>query len=328
MNAEQNDQLLNKFEVYLRILKRLQASSVGRYRSHISEFLTWQSRSAQKVLLAISKADVEAYLQHCRSRGNGARIRLAKLSALRNLFGFLVYEKILSTDPTAGIPSPAPDNTPVRVFSRDEVYRLFAAVDPATEKGVRDIVFLVLGVFCGLRANEIAQCSVSDIANYGKNVYITIPNRLKQESRTIPLWRNPGIFVLKLLAARISQGAHGKDPLIIPYYKNGKPRGNRRIALDALDDLIKTIAHNAGIEKPAPATIHLLRSTHARDLQHIEGMDLSRIMQRMGWRQVGPAARYLIGQKEIYRKYKSLKEYWGEFNKIWSRPINRPKGDI
>lgn len=316
-------QHLDKFEQHLRILKGLQASSTGRYRAHVAEFLAWRAGNDQNTAFADMQPfelqqEIEEYLKWCFRKGNANTTRLAKLTAVQNYFRYLVYARELAADPTTDIPKPQADSAAMITFSHPEVLRLFGAIDMTTEKGLRDLVFLILGVFAGFRVSEIVKFNIEDVIDDGEQIDLSIPKTKKKAHRTVWIWKAPGMYVRALLVARISQGARVGDPLLVSYRKNGQPRGNRRLTSCSCDRLLKTLADRAGLRKAAVKT-HMLRATHANDLQVIRGYGLPQILERMGWKHLSTAERYLVRRERIHRVYNNLHEYWIDFTKIWTK---------
>ena len=317
------EEQLDKFEQHLRILKGLMASSTGRYRAHAAEFFAWRAGNDMNSPFVDmepleQRQEVEQYLYWCYRKGNANTTRLTKLTALQNYFRYLVHSGELAADPTENIPKPQADSAAMLTFNRPEVLRLFGAIDISTEKGLRDVVFLALGAFTGFRVSEITKLNIEDVLDDGDQIELSIPKTKKKAHRTVWIWKAPGAYVRALLLARLNQGARIGDPLLVSYLKNGRHRGNRRLTSCSCDRLLKTLAARAGIRKAAVKT-HMLRATHANDLQNIRGYGLPQICERMGWKHFATAERYLVRRERIHRIYNNLHEYWIDFTKIWSK---------
>jgi integrase/recombinase XerD len=302
----------------LRVLRGLQVSSIGKYRAHVAEFFKWRSGNALDGRLdEITQQDVESYLAFCYYQGNGNQTRLSKLVSLQNFFRYLIYTGIIAADPTANIPRPRADKPLMHTFTREEVLRLFAQVDITREKGIRDVVILIFAAFAGFRLSEIINFNLDHITDDGKDLDLSVIKTKRGENRTVYLWKAPAYFVRQLLAARLAdRDARGSDPLIVPYFRNGLPRGNRRLTPSALNRLLKDLTKSAGIRKPT-IKLHSLRATHANTLQHIRGYSLPAIQERLGWKDLSTAGRYLVHRERIHHEYKSLHEYWIDFTKTW-----------
>jgi site-specific recombinase XerD len=309
---------LDGFVKHLRILKGLQDSSVAKYRALVREFFAWRAGNDHDGPLgSISRQDVEEYLYWCYRKGNADASRLTKLTALQSYFRYLVYADIIIEDPTTQIPRPQAVRGFMQTFTRDEVLRMFAVCDPTKEKGLRDIVILILGVFAGLRVSEICKLNTEHVIDDGVDIDLQMTRTKKKSHRTVYLWKAPGAYVRALLLIRMAAGGREGGPLLVSCKKNGQPRGHRRLTPKAVDNLVKTIAQRAGIRKPAIKT-HMLRATHANDLQHVKGYILPAILERLGWKNLSTADRYLVRRDRVHHIYASLHEYWIGFTKLWT----------
>ncbi len=361
MNSEQNEQL-DRFEQHFRVIKGLQASSVAVYRKGVAEFLTWREKNALTTPISSLeplelRKQVETYLNWCYHNGNGNSTRRRKLTAIQNFIRHLVYERLLAVDPTEEIPRPPMDSAAMIPFTRSEVLGMFRAIDITTEMGIRDAVFLIMGVFAGFRVSEITKFNIEDVLDeFDRDrrrpsdphrrepaMNLSIPKTKKKRYRIVWIWKAPAHYVRALLLARISQGARVGDPLLVSYNKNGeandglrsrcrrcdrlekcpaarrrqKENGYQRLTSCACDDILKKLARRAGVRKAAIKT-HMLRATHACDARHIRGYDTFNIMERFGWKNPETAARYITRRDSTYRLYNNWHEYWIDFTKVWT----------
>lgn len=306
---------IDKFEKHLRILKGLAPSSVQAYRRHIEEFLSWRAGNALEG--PATRQNIEGYLEWCFYRGNSSRTRITKTVALQNYFRFLVYTGMQDEDPTATLPRLRAGKPFMQTFNQDEILRMFAVCDVTSGKGLRDAVFLILGAFTGFRVSEITGFNIEQISDDGKDIDLVIPKTKRGAGRSVYLWKAPGMFVRQLLASRIAAGAGIGDPLLVSFYKGSRPRG-KRLSTKALDNLIKQLARRAKLRKPA-VKCHMLRASHANDLQHVRGYTLPAIMERMGWKNLETAARYLVRRDRIHKEHASLHAYWKDFAGVWTK---------
>ena len=306
---------LTGFERSLRVLEGLQASSVNAYCQKIKEFHTWLTgNDIPADPVGLTRKEIELYLEWCFYRGNSNQTRHTKLTALAKFFRYLKYEDIIREDVTANIPKPKITKRLMQAFSKDEILRLFSQIDHTTEKGIRDICILILAAFCGFRVSEIYNLNISDIIDDGKNIDFNVIDSKHGGSRIIYIWKSPGAFIRQYYIIRIGQSAGIHDPFLVSYvWRTAK---GRRLTAGAIEILIKKLALKAGIKRPAIKT-HMLRSSHANDLQSIKGYTLPAIQERMGWKDLSTAGRYLVRRERIHRTYNSLYEYWTEFNHIW-----------
>jgi integrase/recombinase XerD len=312
-----NTDHLSGFIRYLQVLKGLSTASVEVYCSKVKEFFAWlEGNDDVKPVEEITRPDIERYLEWCYYKGNSNQTRHTKLTALDQFFRYLLYEKIISADVTAEIPKPKIFSRRLQTFTREEVLNFFRAVDITTEKGLRDVCIFILAVFCGLRISELYRLRLGDIIEDEGAYDIAIPEDIgkKHHSRTIWLWKSPSAFIRAYVTVRINHGAKINDTFFISY-RFRRP-STRPLDASALNLLLSTYAKRAGIRKTR-ITWHMFRATHANDLQHVEGFTLPAIMERLGWKDLSTAGRYLVRRERIHRLYQSLYQYWLEFNKLW-----------
>jgi site-specific recombinase XerD len=314
MFADQKN-ILDDFEKHLRILKGLVSSSVQAYRRHVEEFLAWRKGNALDG--PATRQSIEGYFEWCFYQGNSNATRITKTTALQNFFRFLLYIGLQDDDPTATLPRLKATRPFMQTFNRDEVLRMFAQCDITREKGLRDAVFLILGVFCGFRSSEIYKFTLGQISDDGTNLDLVIPKTKRGAGRAMYLWKAPAMLIRQLLAARLAAGARTGDPLLVSFRNGGQPCGNR-LNTKSLNSLLKTLSRRAGIRKPT-VKVHMLRATHANDLQHVKGYTLPAICERMGWKQLTTAGLYLVRRERIHKEYPSLHAYWHDFADVWTK---------
>lgn len=311
------------FERYLRILQGLAEKSIAVYTSKVKEFVEWLKGKDMMSSSDIPRHAIEKYLEWCFYKGNSQNTRHTKLIALSKFFGYLRYEGIIEADPTADIPRPRLIRKFIQKFTREDILSLFRVIDISKEKGIRDACILILGAFCGFRADEIIRRTMNDIVDDGKDLDINIPETKQRASRTVYLWKAPALFLRQYYLIRLNQGAGPDDPFLSSY-KRTKATG-RPLTHAAIDNLFKNLAVSAGVRKPR-VRLHMLRATHASDLRHVKGYDTAAICDRLGWKHFSSAEPYFPSRDRIHRTYNSLHEYWIDFPKIWKKEDDNANG--
>lgn len=301
------------FQRSLRVLEGLTEATVVAYTRKINEFAAWlQGNGIPADIATLSRSDIEAYMEWCFYRSNVNITRLTKLTALSKFFRYLKYEGLITEDITLNIPRPRIRKKLMLTFTKDEIIRLFSQCDITKEKGIRNVCLLIFFVFCGLRMNEAITLDLNSIIDDGKDIDIYVKGK-QGHDRQVYIWKVPGIFLRQWYLIRLNHGAKGSDPFLVSC-RGKQPK--RRLTAAPVDYFIKSIARKAGIRR-AEVHTHMLRATHANDLQHIKGYTLPAIQERMGWLDLSTAGRYLVRRERIHRQYDSLHQYWSEFTKIW-----------
>lgn len=307
----------------LRVMDGLKKDTVRAYCVKVRDFLRWLNERPNTAVVEkakeVTRQDIENYLEHCFHEGNKNLTRYLKLLALRKYFGYLKYEQLIEVDITEEIPNPKILKTPQQLFTKEEILKLFACLDPRTEKGLRDCVVLILGAFCGLRIGEISRLDIGDMTNDERLLRINVGNKnfspKKESYRTVNLWKAPSEYVQKWLVIRLNQGAEINNPLLVSVRRGGHPT-NERLTPGGLDKLIKKTAQAANIKKFS-VTMHMLRTSFASNLRHIRGHDVFLIASLMGHRFISSTDAYIPDRSRISREYPSLAAYWREFNHLW-----------
>lgn len=313
------DSYLDGWGELLETIRGLRLTSVDSYRRQVKEFFNWlEGNGCSREVERITRDQIEGYLKWCFYQGNSNVTRGTKLIAIGSFYRYLVYKKIIPKDITADIPRPKVATTFVQKLKREEILKLFGAINILTEKGIRDAVILILGVFCGFRAGEIIKLRVNDIVMDGDGpIDINVINEPKGEPREVYLWKVPSEIVKRWVVIRVNQGVRGDDALLVSYGKGDRLKG-KQLNHSALDQLIKGLAKKAGVKRPKPGIkMHMLRATHASDLRQINGYDLPAIAQRLGHKSISTTDRYIPVRGRIHKEYRSLAAYWSAFPGVW-----------
>ncbi len=319
-------ELLAKWGEHLLILRGMSQKSVGAYRKYIVEFFNWHGRAQgnkEVDVRAITRKDIEKYLEHLFFEAkNSNSTRKVKLITLRSFWRWMMYEGHVSTDVTAGIPPPIVRSKLIQSFTREEVLRMFRKVDIYTAMGLRDNAVLILLAFAGLRVGELCALRMGDLVDDGEHIHIQIPEDIgkKGSSRVVDIWKAPSVFVRQWASLRVSYGAGVGAPVFVSFRKGDKITGNPLVERQ-VDRIVKSYADAAGIRKPR-ITSHMFRATHASDLRYIRGYDIAAIAERLGHRNISTTDRYLPQRGRLKKEYRSLREYWIEWEKIWTGDLD------
>lgn len=103
------------------------------------------------------------YLNHLYKKDLSSRSIARHLSAVRNLFHFLLSEGLIVSDPTEHLTSPKQWSTIPKFLNRDQVDKLVAAPDASKASGVRDQAMLELLYATGIRVSELIHLRTSNV---------------------------------------------------------------------------------------------------------------------------------------------------------------------
>ena len=115
----------------------------------------------------VSERTISEYLFHLRDLGYSETTRARKIASAKSLFGFLVMERVLESNPTANVSTPKigrslPD--PLTIYEMERLLSAPAGVE--TPEAVRDVAMLELLYATGMRVSELISLDLDDVNIY------------------------------------------------------------------------------------------------------------------------------------------------------------------
>jgi integrase/recombinase XerD len=214
-------------------------------------------------------------------RGFGARSSARQLSALRGFFRFLVRERVIPEDPTRLLDRPKISQKLPRVLSFDEIMRLLAAPDVATDRGVMHAAMLHVMYASGLRVSELCALRVSDL---DMQRGLVAPRGKGGKQRLVPVGEVALDHATRYLRdVRPKYARAGERTLFV------SPRGSGRYTRTGFWRIVRRYAVSAGIV-PLPSP-HKLRHSFATHLLR-GGADLRAVQAMLGHADLGTTEIY------------------------------------
>ena len=240
-------------------------------------------------------ADFLTYLEQ--ERGNSARTRNARLSAIRSFYQYAALrhpEHAALIARVLDIPAKRCQRTEIRHLDQPEIDALLAAPDPGTWTGRRDHALLEVAVQSGLRVSELTSLRLSDV-HLGTGPHVRCEGKGRKE-RCTPLSRQTVKMLREWLEER---GGSPGDPLF-------PTRWGAPLSRSAVSRVVARHAAAAGASCPSLSskrpTPHILRHSCAMSLLQA-GCDLAVIALWLGHEQVGTTMRaYLHGDLSIKQR--------------------------
>lgn len=249
--------------------KRVSAHTIGSYRDTFRLLL----RFAQKHLgtspdrltfEAIDAPFITAFLNDLETtRGNGARTRNLRLTAIRSFFRFAAYEMPTHSaqiQRVLAMPTKRFDQRLIHFLTRPEVDALLEAPDRHTWNGRRDHALLLTTLQTGLRLSEVTGLTRPNVV-LDRGAHIDVLGKGRKQ-RAIPLCKP----VTKVLKAWLEELPDSAPDIVFPSVRGG------RLSADAVQHLLKKHVTAASDTCPSlkkkTITFHCLRHTTAMDLLH------------------------------------------------------------
>src|SRR5215831_4606588 len=166
-------------------------NTIEAYRRDLEDFLGFIKERGQE-LTRVAPAEIGAYLRARSEAGLAATSRARRLSAIRQLFKFLVGEGLVADDPTLGISGPKQGRPLPKTLSVAEVDRLIAAAWRRAQtthgrdrvRALRLHALLETLYATGLRVTELITLPRSVLADDGR--ILTVKGKGGRE-RIVPL---------------------------------------------------------------------------------------------------------------------------------------------
>lgn len=292
-----------------RLGKQRQASAhtIAAYRDTLRLLLEFVTRRTGRTPSRLDWEDLDAdtisaFLDHLQAdRGNSARTRNVRLTAIRSLFTYASMrhpEHAALFGRVLAIPPKRSDKATVSFLTPPEVAALLAAPDRNTWEGRRDHALLFLTIQTGLRVSEIIGLNCADIstATAGAHVHCTGKGR---KERAVPLTRETAAIVRVWLSERRSEPGE-------PAFST---RTGRRLSRDAIEHRLAIHAAAAALRCPSllgkKLSPHVLRHTAAMDLLHA-GVDTTVIALWLGHVDVRSTNAYLHADLSIKERALAL----------------------
>jgi len=276
--------------------------TVASYRDSLKLLIVFVHRRTGKAPSALQWDDldaetVSAFLDHLEAeRGNGARTRNLRLTAVRSLF---VYASLRHPEHAGliqrvlAIPPKRFDKPVVSFLSAAEIHALIDAPDRSRWEGRRDRAMLLVGVQTGLRVSELTGLDCGDVSlGVGANVRCEGKGR---KHRAVPLTS----ATEAVLGVWMRERSGFRDDPLFP------TRTGRRLSVDAVERLVRK--HGATAELRCPSIRagqlhpHTLRHSCAMSLLRA-GVDTSVIALWLGHADIRSTQPYLHADMTIKQR--------------------------
>ena len=284
-----------QFKLFLEFLendKKASDNTLQSYRRDIEQYQTYVQNN--KINYAkISTQELNEYFKHLSEIGKKPSTISRNLASIRAFYQFLVKNKKVKKDPTAGVHSPKIEKKAPSILTSKEVELLLEQPSNIDLKGIRDKAMLEFAYATGMRVTEIISLNISDV-NLEES-YVTCNKENKK--RTIPL----GTLSLKALADYIKKAR----PILIKDENTEALFVNvngRRLTRQGFWKIVKFYKEQANISKEI--TPHVLRHSFASHLIQ-NGADLKAIQTMLGHSDISSTQVYMKFQndniKNVYK---------------------------
>jgi integrase/recombinase XerD len=294
-----NERVLAGFADYLKVEKGLARLSVEAYQHDVQQFAAFLA--GQKPARALARArhtDVRQFLDRLFSTQVDGRSVARKLSALRQLYRYLLLDRIIERDPTLNIETPKQWKVLPKALSREEAAGLVQASPAVANQRdaaaltARDHAMFEVLYAGGVRVSELVGLGLEDLK---LDLGYALVHGKGDKERIVPLGR----AALDALAAYLNEArprlANGRNsPLLFI------GRGGRRLSRQRIWQLVERASQAAGRH----ASPHMLRHSCATHMVE-NGADLRTVQTILGHADISTTQVYthvaLDRLKTVYR---------------------------
>ena len=258
--------LRKEFLTYIQVEKGLARHTLESYRRDLARLDAWATGN-KKQITELTRADLRKWIA-CLSREGLAPTSIARaISATRGFFKFLLLDGHIKSQPAEDLDTPQRFSYLPKFLTEDEINRLFAAPDVATEEGIRDRAILELMYATGLRVSELVALKQTDVDVLSG---LVVCHGKGNKERRVPLGKSAIHWLQQYTAVK---AGYGKPTAPNLFLQRGRPF-TRQIAWA----MIKRYAEKAGIKDVSPHTLRHSFATHL--LQH--GADSRSVQALLG----------------------------------------------
>jgi integrase/recombinase XerD len=279
--------------------------TVAAYRDTFRLLLLFAERHVGKPPAAIALADLDAplvlaFLDHLEAeRGNGARTRNARLTAIRSFLGYAAHHDLSALptiERTLAIPVKRFDRPMLGFLSREDMQAVLDAPDARSWVGQRDRALLTTMYNTGGRVSEIIGVRVGDLVLDGAPCVHLHGKGRKQ--RTVPLWRATATLLRAWTRQLGSTAASG------PLFPN---RGGNAMTRSNVTQRLALCVQAAAADRPhllgRGISPHTIRHTTAMHLLQ-SGVDITVIALWLGHE--SPSTTHMYVEADLTMKERAL----------------------
>jgi integrase/recombinase XerD len=257
---------VKEFLTYIQVEKGLARHTLESYRRDLDRLQTWATAN-KKQIAELSRSDLRKWIASLSREGLAPTSIARAVSAVRGFFKFLMLDGHIKSHPAEDLDTPQHFSYLPKFLTEEEINRLFAAPNIATEEGIRDRAILEIMYATGLRVSELVGLKTADIDLLAG---LLVCHGKGNKERRVPLGKSAIHWLQQYTAVK---AGYGKQSSPNAFLHRGRPF-TRQFAWS----MIKRHAENAGLKNVSPHTLRHSFATHL--LQH--GADSRSVQALLG----------------------------------------------
>lgn len=262
-----------QFENYLKLERSLAANSIEAYLADINklqQFFEIKERNTSPT--QVTQQDLIDFLEFINELGMSAFTQARMVSGLKSFFKFLIYEEVITKDPSELIEPPKLGRKLPDTLDLPEIEALFEGIDLSKPEGQRNRAMLETLYSSGLRVSELINLKISNI--HEEIGFLRVVGKGNKE-RLVPIGRSALKHIRIFrdeIRVHIDVKAGFEDHLFVT-------RRGKAISRVMVFMIIKELAAHIGLKKNiSPHTFRHSFATHLIE----GGADLRAVQEMLG----------------------------------------------
>lgn len=275
---------------------QISPDTAATYKSGMRQFEAW-ARDRYAIGAELGNDAIKEWLATLRKNGRSVKSISVYLSGVRAFFLWMVEQKMIVADPTAGIKAGKRINGDRRRHKRDalsaeEVSRLLNLASLSK----RDRALIHLMLYTAARGVEMHRATIEDIRTEGGAMLLYVQGKGQQEKEPLLIAGKPARDALMDYLAELAQSGHKSGAL---FATERKFKGIRRaVSRRRLRELVKDAMTKAGIVGDYVKCAHSLRHTAATTAL-ANGADIRQVQRMLRHSDIGTTEIYVHEKSRI-----------------------------
>jgi integrase/recombinase XerD len=242
--------LVKEFLAYIQVEKGLARHTLQSYGHDLKRLETFAGKSG-KCIQDLTRPDLRKWIASLSRDGLAPSSVARAVSAARGFFRFLMLDGHLKRHPTEDLDTPQGFAHLPRFLTEDEIDRLLAAPDIATEEGIRDRAMFELMYAAGLRVSELVSLRAAETDIHAG---LVLCHGKGSKERRVPIGKSAIHWLQQYATVKASYG-NANSPYL--FTRSGRPLTTHFVWV-----AIKRYAAKAGLKDISPHTLRHSFATH------------------------------------------------------------------
>lgn len=265
------DIAIRDFTNYMKLERAMSHNTIAAYKRDLKK-LRQNLEEEKPDPLKVQLSDLQGLITSLAEEGISAKSQARLISALRTFYKYLLFEDLITIDPTEMLESPKVGRKLPDFLSKEEVFSIIESVDMSKDEGHRNRAIMETLYGCGLRVSELTNLRISDL--FFKESIIRVTGKGDKE-RLVPInslaQKHIDIYREEV---RVHQTvARGHEDFV---FLN---RRGKQLTRAMIFHIVKTLTVSAGFKKSVSP--HTFRHSFATHLVE-GGADLRAVQEMLG----------------------------------------------